>query len=97
MTLNEVKVWKFGDAPRDLQALHPGGDAPRWLAWVPAAIHGADLLQAIRVRSGPSELSASRTEAGDIVYAGSSGLKIFMEAITPYVSDYVNPKSEHRV
>ena len=72
MTFNRVMVWKFDSAPAELRALHKGRQSPSWLALVPKKICGADLDAAIIAQTRLLNLDRHQTEAGDIVYFGSS-------------------------
>ena len=72
MTFNRVMVWKFDSAPAELRALHNGRRSPGWLALVPKKICGADLNTAIIAQTGLIDLDRCQTEAGDVVYFGSS-------------------------
>jgi hypothetical protein len=73
-------VWKFDAAPADLKALHKGAEPPKWLALVPGAVHGVDLEAAIMAHARFNGLDKYRTEAGDVVYVGSSDLVQFIDA-----------------
>jgi hypothetical protein len=94
MTPDRVMVWKFDSAPSELQALHSGGEAPHWVALVPAAVNGPDLHGAIVTQTGPISIEAYRTEAGDVVYIGSSDLKQFLELVADRRSERTN-KADH--
>jgi hypothetical protein len=72
MTLDRVRVWKFDDAPADLRVLHKGKKPPKWLAFIPSAIHGTDLEEAIVAHTPVTDLDKYKTDAGDVVYVGSS-------------------------
>lgn len=82
MTFNRVMVWKFDSAPLELRALHKGRQSPSWLAFVPKKICGADLEAAIIAQIRLLDhLDRHQTEAGDIVYFGSSDSEPILGAI----------------
>jgi hypothetical protein len=81
MTFNRVMVWQFDSAPSELRALHNGGQSPSWLALVPKKICGADLETAIIAQTGLIGLYRYQTEAGDVVYFGSSDAAPLLGAI----------------
>ena len=78
MTLDRVMVWKFDAAPADLQALYTGTGSPRWVALIPAAIHGPDLEAAIEAQGGVQKHSAG---GGDVAYIGASDVTEFLELV----------------
>jgi hypothetical protein len=94
MTPDRVMVWKFDSAPPELQALHSGAEAPHWVALVPAAVNRPDLHEAIVTQTRPNNVEAHRTEAGDVVYIGSSDLKQFLELVGDSRSERKN-KADH--
>jgi hypothetical protein len=67
MTPDSLVVWKFESAPQELRALYTGESPPRWVALVPAAIHGPDLQQTIERQTGIQKFD---TASGDVVYIG---------------------------
>jgi hypothetical protein len=74
-------IWEFSAAPAELRDLYPGREPREWLALIPAAIHGADLDQAISERMRLVTVDRYETKAGDVVYVGSSALSQVLEAV----------------
>ena len=86
-TFERIMVWQFDAAPAELQGLHNRGYSPRWLALIPASIHGPDLARAIREQTSDISMDEYRTLSGDIVYVGSSGLAEILHAVAPSLSE----------
>lgn len=78
MLPDRVMVWKFETAPPELRALHTSGTSPRWVALIPAAIHGRDLQETIEARSGIEKFDM---ESGDVVYIGLAEMTEFLELV----------------
>ena len=79
-------VWKFDAAPADLRVLGGAAGSPRWLALVPAAMHGPDLELAILTQVGSAGLERCQTAAGDVVYIGSSDVTELLEIVGSHTS-----------
>ncbi len=78
---DRVTVWKFLAAPAEFQNLHRSGAEPHWIAVIPAAIYGTDLRSSILARSNLADLREYRSEAGDVVYMGSSGMMDLLDLV----------------
>jgi hypothetical protein len=89
MASDRVMIWEFSAAPVELRDLYRGAEPRQWLALVPAAIHGADLDQAIAAQMRLVTVDRYETGAGDVVYIGSSGLSQVLEAVG-------SPKTRHK-
>jgi hypothetical protein len=71
---DRLMIWQFTAAPENLRLLHRDLDAPEWLVWIPRALSGADLDEAILRGSKPGHVARYETPDGDIVYIGTSQL-----------------------
>lgn len=81
MTYDRVMVWKFETAPQELRALHADTGQPQWVALVPASLTGPDLHESIRTQTGLLGVAVHRMESGDVVYLGSSDMKVFLDTV----------------
>ena len=64
-------IWRFRAAPKELQLLHHGAQAPEWIALVPRALRSQELDAEI-LRRG--RLTQHHTRTGDLVYMGGSNM-----------------------
>jgi hypothetical protein len=78
---DRVTVWKFLAAPSEFQKLHRSGVEPHWIAVIPAAIYGSDLRSSILAQSKLADLREYRSEGGDVVYMGSSGMMDLLDLV----------------
>jgi hypothetical protein len=84
MRSNRIEIWRFADAPEELQALYRGSQTPKWLALVPRTMASRELDELIG-RSGSSLGSPSRHELpdGDVVYISPSKMNQIPEMLSP--------------
>ena len=73
MKWDRLMVWRFADAPKALQSLHPEPETPEWLVLIPRDLDGTDLDVAILRGAKPGQIARYETPDGDIVYIGTSG------------------------
>ena len=74
MKLDRLMMWRFADAPKALRSLHRGTGTPEWLVFIPRALSGIDLDEAILRPVEPGKVSRYETAKGDTVYIGSTQL-----------------------
>jgi hypothetical protein len=67
-------MWRFTAAPKALQSLHRAAEKPDWLVFVPRALSGSDLDDAILRGAKPGQVARYETPKGDIVYVGTTQL-----------------------
>jgi hypothetical protein len=81
--LDRLKMWPFTAAPEALKSLHRAPEMPDWLVFVPRALSGADLDDAILHPAKPGQVARYETPKGDIVYIGSTPLAGLSETPRP--------------
>jgi hypothetical protein len=64
-----IKIWRFSDAPKEVQCLYAGEGLPDWAAELPAELN--HLSSELFCRSGESELWSFVPVGGTIVYFGA--------------------------
>jgi hypothetical protein len=68
---DRLMMWRFTAAPKTLKSLHRKPGTPDWLVFVPGALCGADLDDAILHKGKPGHVARYETPDGDIVYMGT--------------------------
>jgi hypothetical protein len=76
-------MWRFTAAPKTLKSLHRTPDTPDWLVFVPRALTGTDLDDAILHGAKPGQVARYETPAGDVVYIGKAKLSSLSEPPRP--------------
>ncbi len=71
LKLDRLMMWRFTAAPKTLRSLHRTPETPDWLVFVPRALSGTDLDDAILHGAEPGQVARYETPKGDIVYIGS--------------------------
>ena len=73
MKLDRLMMWRFADSPKALRSLHRGPGTPEWLVFIPRALSGIDLDEAILLPAEPGKVARYETPKG-VVYIGSTQL-----------------------
>jgi hypothetical protein len=81
MKHDRIMVWKFDDAPIELQRLNGQSARPAWIACIPKQLHASDVDEAIRSQWGTAEILRYETSGGDVVYMGHSAVHRFLETV----------------
>jgi len=71
MELPRVELWRFGNAPEQLQLLYDGPETPEWLALVPRGLDGPDLTQVMTGSTRLESVYRYSMPNGDITYIGA--------------------------
>jgi hypothetical protein len=66
-----IQVWKFLDAPRELQLLYNGPMTPEWITLVPRAMRYRDLDDEFARNTKEVAMSRCDLANGDVVYIGA--------------------------
>jgi len=74
-------MWRFSAAPKTLKSLHRKKETPDWLVFVPRALTGADLDNAILSKGEPGQVARYETPAGDVVYMGTASTSSHLPAM----------------
>jgi hypothetical protein len=66
-----IKIWRFSDAPRDVQCLYVGEGSPDWVAEMPAEL--SHLSPELFSLTGVSELWTSVAVGASVICFGANG------------------------
>src|SRR5271165_3051504 len=81
MTSDRVMIWKFSEAPFELQSLHRDSQAPEWVALIPKSMYGDDLDDAFRKCSDTRSIFRYQDADGDVVLMGISQVAELVEVL----------------
>ena len=81
MTSDRVRIWKFSEAPVELQAMSQDSQKPEWVALVPKSLYGPDLEEAFRERARTRTIVRYESPVGDIVLMGVSPIMELVEVL----------------
>src|SRR5579884_1218134 len=88
---NRIMMWRFPEAPPELQALYKGANLPEWIVLVPRSVWGLDIDELITKQHRPDAVSRFELPNGDITYIGAvpmtldprPGIRAFAVELTP--------------